>query len=343
MNFSVNQNRHFYLAESYNDSSASGGKSIDDASVAAGAIEVKSFGEGNEKEIFFLSKNKATGEVIKSDRINLQNISCIKAYKASDMVTPLKKVEVTLDKSVNGGAPVAGQDYVLAIDFHQWVGSGEVNQYYKDGAVHATSSMTASDFYKAMVKSLNASFSREVGATKDSNPYLDFAVDNTTTATKIVITEKPQSWSLGTESQERVLFDVRPTTIYTGYEDVIWGKAEDKTPAKASAVVGTNAIGNGKKIADLEYFCMGERGDQYRNMGWPNVITTKYAVDATKEYNVLEVHFAFRDEGVNSYRSEKDITIAVPVGASGSEYDVIDDIIGGINTAAGSTLVAELE
>ncbi len=88
---------------------------------------------------------------------------------------------------------------------------------------------------------------------------------------------------------------------------------------------------------------MGERGDQYRNMGWPNVINTEYLItDPSAQYNVLEFHFAYTDEGVNSYRSEKDITIVVPVGASGSEYTVINNIIGAINTAVGSTIVETL-
>jgi hypothetical protein len=253
------------------------------------------------------------------------------------MLIPLKKYEVTLN-----GNLISGQDYLLRINLTHWVGMSEYDQYFKDAVVHATSSMSASDFYKKMVESLNLSFSREIGATKTSNPYLDFAVDNTTTATKIIITEKPQEWKRGLEAQEPVLFDPQPTTIYDGSEDVVWGTVTNVTPAKANLVAGTNAIGNGAKIADLEWFCMGERGDQYRMVGYPNYIPTEYLVDPTKEYNVIELHHAFRDEGVNSYRSEKDITIVVPMGATGEEYDTINSIIGAINTAVGSTIIATL-
>ena len=331
--FSTNQNRHFYVAKSYNDSGADGGKSIDDASVNAGAIEVKSIGEGNNKELIFLYKNPDK-EIIKSDRIKLKNLDYIKAFNAADMVIPLKKVEVTLDPNINSGAPITGQDYILGINFRQWVGSDEKYTYYKDAAVHVTSAIdNAKKFFDAMKAQLDLAFARELGATKTSNPYLDFTVSGSGANAKLVITEKPQDWTLGIESQESVLFDVIPTTIYNGGDDVIWGVV---TPVASTKTVGTDAIGNGHKIADLEWFCMGERGDQYRYKGWPNYIPTKYMVDPALQYNVLEIHHAFTDTGVNSYRSEKDITIVA------SEKNVLNAIISAINTAAGSTIVQAL-
>jgi len=322
--FSVNQNRHLYVAKAYS-------ASVNEASAVGTIGGVKLVGLGKDKELVF--NYKGADSTMTSDRISLKNLDFVKAVKASDMIVPLKVVEVTLDSNVNGGNPVSGQDYVLGIDFRQWVGIDEKHTYYKSGVVHATASMTASDFYKKMVESLNLNFRREIGATKNSNPYLKFEVDNATTATKLIITEKPQGWSLGTESQERVYFSVRPTTIYTGGEDVIWGKAEDKTPAKSAAVAGTTGIGNGTKIADLEYFCMGERGDQYRLMGWPNYVPTTYLVDPTKQYNVLEFHFAYTDEGTNSYRSEKDITVVAE--ASNDGKTALNGLISAINTATG--------
>jgi hypothetical protein len=234
--------------------------------------------------------------------------------------------KVALDPNVNGGAVVAGQDYVLRVIFRQWIGIDENYTYIKSGAVHATSAMVsdASKFYQAMADSLNNAFAREIGATKTSNPYLTFAAS----ANGLTITEKEQAWQLGTDAQERVYFDVQPTFVYVNGTDEIWGVVTDQTPDKASAVVGTTGIGNGKKIADLEYFCMGERGDQYRMIGWPNVIKTDYLVDPSKQYNALEIHHGFRDEGVNSYRSEKDITIVAENKA------VLNSLIGAINDAA---------
>jgi hypothetical protein len=325
--FNVNQNRQFYVANAYAD-----GTTIEPVSEASavGTIEVKTVGAGPEKEVFFSYKGADT--VLKSDRLAVKNIAYAKAIDAADMVTPLKSVEVALDSNASS-ALVAGQDYVLRISFRQFYGMSDEDQYFKDAAVHCTSAMvsTPSLFWTAMVNALNLAFSREIGATKTSNPYLTF----TAAAAKLTITEKPQEWSEGIQSQERVYFDVQPTTIFVGGQDVIWGAVTDVTPAKGSAVVGTNAIGNGTKIADLEWFCMGERGDQYRLQGWPNYIPTKYLVNPTTQYHVFEIHFAFTDTGVNSYNSEKDITIVVPIGTSGAGKTTMNAIISAFNTATG--------
>lgn len=202
---------------------------------------------------------------------------------------------------------------------------GAQDQYVKDAAVHARKGMTAKQFYEEMVKALNLSFSREVRATAESNPYLKF----TANTDSIEIEEVPQSWTLGTEAQERVLFDVMPTTVYDGVDDLIWGTVTTEA--------STTKVGNGKKMADLEYFLLGERGDQYRKVGFPNDIETKGMIDPSKEYDVIEIHYAFTDTGVNSYRTEKDITIAVP-SEGGETFVEINKIITAFNTATDLTV-----
>lgn len=330
-NFSTNQSRHLYVISGYN-------ASVTDASAVGTIGAIKSIDDIRGKEVMF--NYKGAESVLTSDFIQIHNIGYAKAIPASDMVTVMKKIEVTLDSTVNSGAPVSGQDYVLSINFKNFFSSGDASQYFKDAAVHATASMTASDFYKAMVNSLNAAFSREPGATKTSNPYLKFSwkpnATTATTADAIVIEEVPQEWALGTKKARRIMFDVVPTTIYTGGDDVVWGTVTDATPAKSAAVVGTNAVGNGQQIADLEWFCMGERGDQYRNVGWPHVIPTKYLVDPTQQYHVFELHYAFTDTGVNSYRTEKEITIVAPATTAGKA--ALNDFIDALETATGLTI-----
>lgn len=321
--FNTNQNRQFYVANSYAKDGVS-------EKATVGTIDLGTVDDGVSKEVFF--KYKGADTVLRSDLIPVKNLEYVKAVSAKDMVTPLKKVLVSLSPDVNGGVPISGQDYILRLAFRQFYGMSDEDQYFKEGAVHAYKDMTAADFYAKMAESLNLNFSREIGAYKDAdgwhNPYLKFIA----AADCLVIEELAQEWSLGTMSQERVYFEVCPTTVLSDGDEVIWGTVDDATPTKDNAVVGTNAIGNGHYIADLEWFCMGERGDQYRNVGWPNVIPTTYLVDPTKEYNVLEIHYAFTDTGVNSYKSEKDITIV------SSDASVINSLITAFNSATGLSI-----
>ena len=323
MVYSENQVRHLYVANAL--------VTTNDKIVKAGDLMVGATADTIQKEVYF--KVMGADTVLKSDYIPVKNITYAKAVKATAMETPMKKVLVTLDSNVNGGAPIVGQDYILRINLRQFYGMSDQDQYFKDAAVHAVKGMTATAFYAAMEKALNLCFSREVGANAKSNPYLSFS----SSAAGIVIEEKPQSWHLGTEAQERVFFDVVPTTVYDGVDDLIWGKVAEQA--------ATTKIGNGKNIADLEYFLLGERGDQYRKIGFPNDIETLGLVDPTKTYDVLEIHYAFTDSGVNSYRSEKDITIVVPTAVkadSGNtpDYTTINAIIAAFNKASGLNVEA---
>jgi len=322
-NFSVNQVHQLYVISGYN-------ASVTDTSAVGTIGAIKSIDDIRGKEVMF--NYKGVESVLASDFIQIHNIGYAKAIKAADMVTVMKKVKVALKSDVASGNVVSGQDYVLSINFKNFFSSGDASQYFKDAVVHGVTGMTATQFYAKMADSLNAAFSREPGATKTTNPYVKFTSD----ANGLYIEEKPQEWQLGTKKARRIMFDVFCSTIYTGGEDLIWGEVTDVTPAKANAVVGTNAIGNGQQIADLEWFCMGERGDQYRGKGWPNVIPTKYLVDPTQQYHVFELHYAFTDTGVNSYRTEKEITIVAPATAAGKA--ALNDFIDALETATGLTI-----
>ena len=318
--FNVNQNRQLYVVEEVVDDK----KNLD----GKGKALVKTSAADFEKEVYFEVMGADT--VLRSDRIPVKNITYVKAIKALDMRTPMKKVKVSLKAEVNNGNPIVGQDYILRINLRQFYGMSDQDQYFKDAAVHVTNGMDKAGFYSEMVKSLNLSFSRELGATSKENPYLSF----TAASDGIVIEEKEQkNWTLGTEAQERVYFDVVPTTVYDGVSDLVWGKVAEQTP--------TTFVGNGKKMADLEYFLLGERGDQYRKIGWPNDIETKGVVDASKNYDAFEIHYSFTDSGVNSYKSEKDITILIPSQNNDGEdttYTNLNNFIHAFNKATGLSI-----
>lgn len=297
---------------------------------ATGTIEVDSIDNGVEKEVFF--KYKGADTVMRSALIPVKNISYIKAVAAADMEDKLKKVVVTFDDDVNGGEPIVGQDYVLNIALRQFYGMSDEDQYFKFGCVHVTSGMTKAQFFTKMAESLEKNFSREAGT------YLTFKGN----ADNLEISEVAQPWARGLYAQERVYFDVIPGMVYEDGSEVQWGvtqetgKTKDSKGDDCTDCGNAGVVKNGYKLADLEYFCMGERGDIYRGMGWPNIVPTTYLLNPTAdtEYNVLEIHFAFTDSGAESYKSEKDITIVAEDAAT------INSIVTALNTASGLSVAS---
>lgn len=336
MNYSVNQTRQLYVAKALKTPSVVAGDT-------AGSIAVKN--DTAKNHLYF--EYKGADNLMRSDLINIKDILYAKATDADDMAYKLKSFLVTLDSEVNGGAPVSGQDYILRIAFRQYVGMSDEDQYFKYGMVHAYSGMTASDFYKVLAMSLAKNFSRE------AVPLVKFSLESGTTTktytevtpntkdtsltdtyTGVVIEEVAQPWRLGIMAQTPVYFTVQPTTIMVNGDERIWGKVEDAGFA--------NSIDNGKKIADLEYFCMGERGDMYRGVGFPHNIPTTYLVDPSVKYNVIDIHYAYVGSNESVQKSEKTITLIVPkVGATNSVSNVLtNDIITAINTATGLSIAA---
>ena len=329
--FSTNQVRHLYVANELQ----SDGVSVGDA---LGAISV---GVDTSKKHLYFNVVGADG-ITRSDLIDIDKIEYVKATDASSMAHKLDAYKVVLDASVNSGNPVAGQDYILRLAFRQYVGISEEDQYFKYGAVHAHAGMTASDFYKKLAISLVKNFSREVyplvkfnlatASTPVEVTVTTKEADLTGTYTGVIITEVEQPWVLGKISQTFVPFTVMPTFIYVDKDEVIWGTVT-KEDSKAT-------VGNGKQIADLEYFCLGERGDVYRGMGYPHNIPTTYLVDSTKAYNLIDIHYYYSGSNESVQKSEKTITLAIPkVGESDSASNALaNSIITAINTATGLTI-----
>ena len=351
--FSTNQVRHLYVAKELKSSHVL-------AADAAGSIAVKS--DTAKNHLYF--EYKGADNLMRSDLIDIKNILYAKATDADDMAHELKAVTVTLDSGVNAGAPVAGQDYILRIAFRQYVGMSDEDQYFKYGMVHAYAGMNADEFYKVLALSIAKNFSREVvplikievhskvtkskggfdsngymvvtpttkdnGKSDTTNPY--YATDTLVTdIDSIRITEVEQPWRLGVMAQTPVYFTVQPVAIMVNGDERIWATVTEST---------NSTIANGKKIADLEYFCMGERGDMYRNIGWPHNIPTTYLVDPTIKYNVIDIHYAYVGSNESVQKSEKTITLVVPkVGAKNNVSNALaNSIIAAINTATGLTI-----
>lgn len=337
--FSTNQARQLYVANALKTHDVI-------ATAAAGSIAVMS--DTAKSHLYF--EHMGAGGMTRSDLIDIKNILYAKATDADDLAYDLAKYKLTLDTTVNGGEPVVAQDYILRIAFRNYPGLSEEDQYFKYGMVHAVTGMTASDFYKTLALSLVKNFSREeqgllkfyletggtdagtvagtpTEVTKDTKES-----SLTGTYTGIVIEEAPQDWILGVMEQTPVNFTIQPDLIIDNGDERIWGVVKK--------VASTNSIPDGHKIADLEYFCMGERGDIYRMVGFPHVIRTKYLVDPDIKYNVIDIHYAYVGSNESVQKSEKDITIVVPKIEANNQAsnNLTNSIITAINKATGLTI-----
>ena len=283
--FSTNQNRQLYVVKAVKDTTPS----------AVGDLQVIKIEDAFNKQVTF--KYFGQGGLMRTDLIDTDKINYIKVTPAEELQRKLKKATITLDANVNEGNPIAGQDYILRVIINNYLAPGDDNSTVKYGAVHAVAGMTPEAFYTKLAKSLEMNFSREV------QPLLTF----TASAEGVEIKEVEQPSVRGFMSKEPVNFEVIATTITYEGDDVIWATRDEDD--KIPVVESTDIVKGGHKIADLEYFCMGERGDQYRDWACaPNRIPVKYMVEEDKEYAVLDMHYAFSDTGVNVQKSEKDIT-----------------------------------
>lgn len=314
--FSTNQNRQLYVALGY-------ASTLDGIKTNKGYVTVNTDKDGCK----FINQN-GHGGIVVSDLIDPKSIMWATASAPEDTEMKLKAVTLTLNSNFNSGNLVSGEDYILRINFRQMYGMSDEDIYQKYGAVHVTSAMVSTPalFWKAMIYSLIKNFSRlyqpllDIGtdknnivtkATKDTAGVIHLYTESGTeisNPTALYIAEKSQvgEWALGTKQLVPVYFEVIPTTVTnaTG-EEGIWGTV---TPATGSAL--PDPVPNGYKFADLEYFCMGERGDQYRMVGWPKVIKTNYFItDPDTEWYCLDIHYAYQGTCEDIQKSEKTVTI----------------------------------
>lgn len=330
MVISINQVRQLYVAKALKASTA--------ALTNAGDIVPKA---DTAKTTLYFQYMSPAG-LVSSDKIDIKNVMSAKATSSDALAHKLVRYSVTLDADVSA-TPVAGQNYILRLAFRQYIGLSEEDQYFKYGEVIARSGMTASDFYKKMAISLAKNLENKTESTPLVNIYLNSAAADGTdvpvTATtkesdlnkddydKIIIEEAEQPWVLGMMPQAFIPFTPQFLTILVDGEERLWGTATVVTP--------TNTVPDGHLIADLEYFCMGARGDIYRGMGYPNIIKTTYLADPDAIYDTLDIHYFYTGSNESVQKSEKTITL---VAVDDGSHTAMNALIGAINTASGLTI-----
>lgn len=301
----------------------------------------------NEKSLYF--KYAGPAGVTRSDIIDINKIISVKITAASHMAKPLMQYVLTDGSNTSasyvwpaldstGTYMKAGYDFILRITLNNYVGiSPEDAQYWKYAMVHTGPNMTPNAFWKEMAKSLLRNMSREAtkfitvhGTTNGTTAGAELTLDNfdatwSNSNKGIIIREAEPDWVLGLKQQKVVGIEVTPVAFEAdrATDDgtiVYWGYSNDNNiqtyDHKLEAVDSGVTIPNGKLTADYEYFFHGERGDQYRMMGWPDYIPTEYMVDPTKEYGYIQIHYSYIGSNESCQKSEKDITFVIDTSAT---------------------------
>lgn len=275
MNFSTNQVRQFYVAN------------------AEGDLFVKDNGGFRYLEL----KNGG-----RSDLMEPSKITHIEHTLAEKLQVFNRQGMIALAEGVT---PEVGKTYTFKIYIHDLYGAGD--EYIQPIVASVEAKTTAAeDLYKDLVKSLDpkaetkkhneSGINVTTGKIKGYHLIIEGAGEQ---GIAIIsdLKEANEGWSNAINPLKEIKFDICVDTE-------VW--------VKPVYFKGNEGFASGYKLAELEYFCMGERGDQYRMMGYPNHIVTKYNIVPTENYDVIDIMYYHTDNKEGVQRSEKVITIAAP-------------------------------
>lgn len=223
----------------------------------------------------------------------IENVLWGKLTTADALATPCKEVTV----AVTADKVIGGENYIVRVSYPEVFGAGKESWTTKTAMAQLKAGVAVSEIVDAVKKQLEVSLPEFITVGADG--------------TELTFTANPDmaGYKRGFRPVVMPDFEVSVNTVVEEGEDVQWAEI---TVGKSSDIV------SGKfKLADMEYFALGERGDEYRQMGWPAVTyDADYKIDpkAAQEYDVLVVHFAFAGSNDQSHLSEKDLIIAAPNG-----------------------------
>lgn len=288
--YTVKNVRQLYVANRYSANASAAGAFVGALSVDGG-------------KAFHLKFTNVDGIQFLSDKITIDNIRMIKAIPYAPKVLRQDKVTIS--------APVVGQTYILGVNFRSWGSGSQENTYYKHiGAYTAVTGDTAETIVDKMIDLGTKNFSREPGKS------LSFAKEGNNI---LVINEVEQEWFLGKAEGRNLdyVLKVAPIVV-SGVETHTW--------ATIATTFGKPGLGTYRQAADMEYFYMGEKGDQYGMVGYPYDFPVKYLVEGGVNYNIVEIAYFATYEGDSVQAAEKQLTILCKKGSG-----VMAEIISAIN------------
>lgn len=303
MAFSINQVRHLFVAS---DPKATGGTLSDLGDTKVEGVAGQSL----------YAQHYGHGGVVCSDKIDVQNILYAKLTSGSTLNTPLYKHTLTVSTAT------AGQIYVVKVFVQNYIGIGAQDNTVRVAAYTAPSGATAASIAKGLRIALRKVLGFQISDTESSEAsganagnianYKEQLFTVTGSGATVVVSEVAPYWELGKFPAGHVIRIPENGVVLGPIADVS-GVLFNTWGAVVYATNG-NAGDASKKLADLEYFCMGARGDEYRMMGYPYNINTQYEVNVANSYDVIDIHYAYVGSNESVQKSEKDLTILVPSG-----------------------------
>lgn len=306
--FSTNSVRHLYIANGFNSGATTPG-------FFKSAIKTAD----NELLLTYIN---ALGKETATDLIPIANIKSVKVTKYEPKC--LRKDAITFK------APVVGQTYTIRFLLRQWGSASAEDQYFKHvGSYKAKTGDTAENVVNAMIANATKNFAREpIG-------LFTFTKEGSGANTKLIVSEIAMPWVIGKQQGRSLNYEIQfVKVISAGEEDYAWGTVTNIF--KQYEGVGTNKIAK-----DMEYFYMGERGDVYRQVGFPYNFDTTYLADPTANYSTIDlVYFKSEPHNGNAVRSECALTILCKeADTANAQYAIQIALAGAVNTAVGSTLI----
>ena len=336
MNFNTNQTRQLYVA-----------KVDKTGSTIADPLDIKA-AQAATGEFYFVYKN-ADGILTRSDSIDPKKVVSVKNTAAADMDTKLMKYTVAIDTSKVTLANLVGKTLDCIVTAHQVYDYDYANSVSVVASVigDSTNTANATAFHKdlaiaiakAMPKLTNYPLFKVFSNGTEVLPTTA-ASDVTGAAAGVVLVEAAQKYVRGKLSGEPCPLSVAFRLRDGNKDDIIWGTC---TPA-ASDVSGNTIVTGTRKVADLEWFALGERGDVYRGAMWPNDYPTTYAVDLSKKYDIVTVEYYWNGAAENVQKSPRMIQIACEISGSGSAASsaastlksTIDGFVAGTGSGSGA-------
>lgn len=312
------------------------------------------------------------GGVITSDYIGTGRVLRVSTAAGAADCRPLsaRVIRLTDVRGVGNDADgtlkdqaLPGQDYLLTIRVGGYIGLDHMDARLMQASARGRDGMTNSELYARLAHSLALNIAglpdpmvrvmlltgtgEEVGreVVIRNNRVMDKLDDILADGAKytgILVRERvDEDYEQGLGEEVPADISVQARRVTHNEASVTWCEDRAATVDRSKVYgVGGCAAGeahlmpNGRRAAELEYWSMGERGDQERHRAWPNNVRTTYVADPRQVYDWLNIRYYWAGAHEEVQRSERELTVAAPHYsdlAAGTAGTVLNDLIKKIN------------